>query len=85
MFQKQMLLSLKQCADQTGIPAKTLRRAVHLGELRCLRPTAGRSAKILVFQVELERWLTEVCAKRQFVVDAGRKVPGKNGEAEYVG
>lgn len=59
-------LTLKACASQLGgsIPVSTLRAEVLAGHLKAIRARPGCNAPILVAEVELARWLTEVAGKR---------------------
>lgn len=61
------LLTLEAAAEmlQGVVSAKSLRREVYSGALKCLRARPGSSAKILVTEDELARWVREVCSKRQ--------------------
>lgn len=50
----------------SGISLRSLRREIHAGRLRAIRSRPGRNSKILILHSELERWIKEVAALRQF-------------------
>lgn len=64
------LYTLKEAVEAfgtSGITVKSLRREVHAGRLKVLRSRPGRTAKVLISQEELLRWLQEEAGARQYV------------------
>lgn len=70
------LLTLKMAShvlgqDDKGRPLvsiSVLRAEIRAKRLACLRPTPGSSARILIDEDELIRWVREVAATRQLAV-----------------
>lgn len=61
----QKYFKLNEVEEQTGIPAKTLRKEVHAGRLRCIRARPGPRAPILISEDAFNEWLRRHAAKRQ--------------------
>lgn len=62
------LQEVVEAFGSVGITIKSLRREVHAGRLKALRARPGRTAKILIAEGEILRWLEEDAAARQYVV-----------------
>lgn len=65
------MASLALGLDETGRPlvsVSVLRAEIRAKRLACARPTPGSSARILIEEDELARWVREVAGKRQHAV-----------------
>lgn len=64
------LYTLREAAQAfgtNGITEKSLRREVLAGRVKAYRSRPGRTAKILIAESELLRWLEDEAGARQFV------------------
>lgn len=62
------LYTLKEAVaafGSTGLTVKSLRREVYAGRIKVVRSRPGRTAKILIREDELLRWLDEDASQRQ--------------------
>lgn len=62
--------TLKEAAEalgSKGVSVKSLRREVYAGRIKALRVRPGITAKLLITEDELLRWLEEDAAARQYM------------------
>jgi hypothetical protein len=64
------LYTLKEAVEafgSEGITVRSLRREIYANRLKVIRSRPGRTARILIREDELLRWLDEEAGVRQFV------------------
>jgi hypothetical protein len=66
--------TLKDLADLSGIPSKTLRRQIKLGALKAIRATTSSNSPLLVAVSSWKKW----------VVEATNRVLGGSQETQEV-
>lgn len=59
------LKELVEAFGSSGVSVRSLRREIQAGRLRALRVRPGQTAKILIREDEVMRWLSQEAAVRQ--------------------